>query len=186
MSMPRYRPPRWPTANFLGRRKVPTSRQPTLLGQQALDTLRELQQRQARVPVVGERLAQEAENYMKANRPWKDRTTEARKRLKVEFINLGGTYVLRFSHGVYYGRFLEYRWGGRYSILRPAAAIFTERLRDRLRYLFKRSRGAFSLRQVIDTTSAFNPKTGGDFVHSSIWGPSGRAGRRTQLDEGDE
>ena len=165
--MPRYRPPRWPTANFLStqsRRRPPTS-----LGVAAVDGLRDLQARYSRVPAIGRQLAQEAEDWAKAQAPWKDRTGAARANLSVDFIDYGRVYALRFAHGVYYGRFLEYRWGGRYAILRPAAAIFTSRLRDRLRRLFRRTLGAFSLRQVIDTTSAFEPRTGRTSTRTDLW-----------------
>jgi len=165
--MPRYRPPRWPTANFLSSR---AKRQPpTTLGAAAVDALRDLQQRYNRVPAIGRQAAQEAEDWAKANAPWKDRSGAARANLSVDFIDYGRTYALRFAHGVYYGRFLEYRWGGRYAILRPAANIWVNRLRDRLRRLFRRTVGAFSLRSVIDTTSAFDPRSGKTSTRGDLW-----------------
>jgi hypothetical protein len=164
--MPAYRPPNWPTARFIRSGGTQAARR---LGPAVVQQLADLNQRYERVGQVGRDLAQEAEDYAKRSAPWKDRTGEARRRLSVRFLNLGGAYVLRYAHGVYYGRFLEYRWGGRYAILRPAAAIYTNRLRDRLRRLFRRTVGAFSLRQVIDTSSAFDPRSGKQSTNPSLW-----------------
>ena len=164
--MPGYRPPNWPTARFI---KAGGTRGATALGARMVDQLADLNMRYSRVPAVGRQLAAEAEDYAKREAPWKDRTGAARRSLRVRFLDLGGAYVLQFSHGVYYGRFLEYRWGGRYSILRPAAALFTSRLRDRFRRLFRRSLGAFTLRQVIDTSSAFDPGTQQQSTNASLW-----------------
>jgi len=165
MSMPNYHPPRWPTEGFVTTRAQRNAA--VALG--IADQLRDYQNRVARIPAVGASAAAEAEEYAKRMAPWKDRTGQARRRLKVRFLDRGGVWVLQFSHGVYYGRFLEYRWGGRYAILRPAAQIFVSRLRDRLRRLFRRTVGAFSLRSVIDTSSAFDPRTRRTSRRTNLW-----------------
>lgn len=164
--MPGYRPPRWPTQRFL---RAGGTQSATRLGAAVVDQLADLNARYARVPAIGQALANEAEAYAKRAAPWKDRTGAARAALEVNFLQRGRVYILQFAHGVYYGRFLEYRWGGRYAILRPTAAIYTSRLRDRLRRLFRRAAGAFSLRQVIDTSNAFDPRTGQSSTSPGLW-----------------
>ncbi|MBO7695442.1 MAG: hypothetical protein J6T10_22685 [Methanobrevibacter sp.] len=55
----------------------------------------------------------ELEEYMKRNAPWNDRTGEARRNLKAEFIDdftpdRFKEFSIKLSHGVSYGVFLEY------------------------------------------------------------------------------
>lgn len=61
------------------------------------------------------------ESYAKMNRPWTDRTSNARQGLwsKAFTVNDGDTVVIILSHGVYYGRFLELSNAGRYAIIMP-------------------------------------------------------------------
>lgn len=164
--MPSYRPPRWPTKGFVQARG---QRAANALGGNANRVLDDINVRRQRIRLAGNDIAGQAEAYAKNNAPWKDRSGAARAGLQVRFLNFGDTYVLRYAHSVFYGRYLEYRNGGRYAILRPTSQIYTPRLRDRLRRIFRRVIGAFSLRSVIDTSSAFDPKTGTDSTRSGLW-----------------
>lgn len=68
-------------------------------------------------------LEQEAENleqYMKQNRPWTDRTGNARAGLSAKAYNSGSSYMeIVLSHSVYYGVYLEYSMEKRYAIIYP-------------------------------------------------------------------
>jgi len=60
------------------------------------------------------------ENYGKANRPWTDRTGNARRGLTAE-ARLRGSKELSilFYHTMWYGKDLELDRGGKYAILAP-------------------------------------------------------------------
>lgn len=68
-------------------------------------------------------LAADMEAYAKANAPWQDRTGLARSSLKGYYGAYGSakgkTYYAALKHGdnVYYGIYLEVRWGGRWGIV---------------------------------------------------------------------
>ena len=68
-------------------------------------------------------LAQEAESleaYMKLNRPWTDRTGNARAGLKAEVEGVGTDKPsIVLSHSVYYGVYLEYAMERRFAIINP-------------------------------------------------------------------
>lgn len=60
------------------------------------------------------------EDYMKLNRPWTDRTGNARDGLRANVNYYGGDYVsIVLSHGVYYGVYLEYAMEKRFAIINP-------------------------------------------------------------------
>lgn len=60
------------------------------------------------------------EDYMKLNRPWTDRTGNARDGLRADVNYYGGDYVsIVLSHGVYYGVYLEYAMEKRFAIINP-------------------------------------------------------------------
>jgi hypothetical protein len=82
--------------------------------------------------------AGEAEGYMKNNAPWKDRTGVARANLHSKVIIDKDNIVIRLSHGVEYGVYLEYAHGGKYAILNPTARLYKEKLIRSLNSLFKR------------------------------------------------
>lgn len=64
--------------------------------------------------------AQNLEDYMKLNRPWTDRTGNARAGLRADVNYYGGDYVsITLSHGVYYGVYLEYAMEKRFAIINP-------------------------------------------------------------------
>lgn len=64
-------------------------------------------------------LTMEAE--MKANRPWMDRTGNARRALHCNVVHdeESKTLTIVASHGVEYGVFLEYANSGKFAILKP-------------------------------------------------------------------
>ena len=47
------------------------------------------------------------ENYAKKNRPWTDRTAQARQRLKSSYKIMPFGYRIQLQHGVSYGKYLE-------------------------------------------------------------------------------
>ena len=63
------------------------------------------------------------ESYAKQNRPWTDRTGQARQRLTgyVEDIPVG--FRINIAHGVDYGIWLEYAHEMKYAILEPTVRI---------------------------------------------------------------
>lgn len=72
-----------------------------------------------------EESAEELRAYMRLNRPWKDRTHNARLSLDAKVENpREGYYRIALRHGVYYGYYLEHGVEGRnrpYPILEPTA-----------------------------------------------------------------
>lgn len=82
-----------------------------------------------------------AENYMRTNAPWTDRTTNARNALyaRAESDAVGdhsGTHSLLLAHGVSYGIFLETMQSGRYGIIVPAWIHTSDELWKMLSKLF--------------------------------------------------
>ena len=63
-------------------------------------------------------IAPKLQSDAKTNRPWTDRTGNARRGLQ-SYVVTPDDIVIRLIHGVYYGIFLEFRGAGRYSIIRP-------------------------------------------------------------------
>ena len=63
--------------------------------------------------------AQKMESYAKEHRPWKDRTGNARQRLKGSWKKVDKGYQIEIAHGVNYGVWLEVRHERRYAILKP-------------------------------------------------------------------
>lgn len=67
-------------------------------------------------------LAPKIAAWMKENRPWTDRTGFAKLMLDCA-VSRPSAEIVRltlYNNKPYYGKYLEGRWGGRYSILRPA------------------------------------------------------------------
>lgn len=89
--------------------------------------------------IVGEtqRTALEMENYAKDNRPWTDRTGEARRRLYAVAETSVKDIKIRHGHGVEYGVNLETSHGGKYRIIAPTVeryrTIWIKNLKDTLR-----------------------------------------------------
>lgn len=62
-------------------------------------------------------VSDEARTYMKVAHPWTNRTGDAEAGLDVQ-VDIGGdTMMMTLSHGVYYGIYLEYRWGGKWGVI---------------------------------------------------------------------
>lgn len=60
-----------------------------------------------------------AQEYMKSERPWQDRTTNAREGLGFSVEENPVRPVVHLFHSVSYGEYLELRWGGEYAIIMP-------------------------------------------------------------------
>lgn len=75
------------------------------------DLLSNLAQSQARfkasMGLYAENSSKKLENYAKQNKPWKDRTHDARNRLTGDWKWQGNKIVISLSHGVDYGIYLE-------------------------------------------------------------------------------
>lgn len=69
--------------------------------------------------------AEDLERYMKANRPWQDRTGAARAGLsaKVTSSKMNFEQTIELSHGVPYGVYLEYGMERRFAIIEPTMRI---------------------------------------------------------------
>jgi len=67
-----------------------------------------------------------AENYMKTNAPWTDRTTNARNGLAARYtgVNDKGEHELLLFHQVDYGIWLEVKNDGKYAIILPTVKEF--------------------------------------------------------------
>lgn len=74
------------------------------------------------------RAAEMVETYMKANRPWTDRTGDARRGLWSKAWRDGKVFVLAMGHGVHYGIWLEHMQNGRFAIVIPTRSVFAPRL----------------------------------------------------------
>ena len=68
---------------------------------------------------------EEWESYMKDNRPWQDRTGNARAGLygKVSRSTKGYRQTIELGHSVYYGVYLEYAMERRFAIIEPTIRI---------------------------------------------------------------
>lgn len=64
-------------------------------------------------------IAPKLEAYAKANRPWTDRTGNARRGLNARSTASAKEIVVTLAHAVYYGVYLEKNQGGKYAILLP-------------------------------------------------------------------
>lgn len=74
-----------------------------------------------------------AENWMKANAPWTDRTTNARNGLSVRYVgSAGGVHTMVMFHSVDYGIWLEVAHEGTYAIIDPAVQEWGPRVMNDL------------------------------------------------------
>lgn len=69
--------------------------------------------------------AEDLEKYMKANRPWHDRTGAARAGLSARVTSSKMNYVqtITLAHGVPYGIYLEQAMEKRFAIIEPTMRI---------------------------------------------------------------
>jgi hypothetical protein len=85
-----------------------------------------------------ENLAIEAEDYMKENASWNDRTGAARDGLQAIAVHNGMDSTLWLSHGssIFYGLWLEL---GPFAIVQPTYVIYGAKVMDELRQVLARS-----------------------------------------------
>ena len=77
--------------------------------------------------------APQAENWMKDNAPWTDRTGNARQGLNAQaFLGMWRVWMM-LDHGVDYGKYLEFKHAGRFAIVAPAVDVFYARVMTRIR-----------------------------------------------------
>lgn len=74
----------------------------------------------------------EAQNNMRANRPWQDETGNAKRGLHTQVSQAGEEIVLFFIHGAEYGIHLELGRGGRYAVVWPTLTATIPRLKKAL------------------------------------------------------
>lgn len=68
-------------------------------------------------------VAPKLEAHMKNNATWTDRTGAARNGLGAQVVYGGNKVAIVLFHSVSYGVYLETRWGGKYSIIRPTLSV---------------------------------------------------------------
>lgn len=87
--------------------------------------------------MVAEYWAAKLEGYAKENRPWTDRTSNARAGLHgfVEELSQD-TVALYLSHGMDYGKHLELKYQGRYAIIMPTLRAHYGEIMKMLREVF--------------------------------------------------
>lgn len=71
--------------------------------------------------IYGDSAAKKIEASAKMNRPWTDRTGEARRTITAFAKHASNRSKIRITlqDGVYYGKYLEYCNGGKYAIIEP-------------------------------------------------------------------
>lgn len=80
-----------------------------------------------------------AENYMKVNAPWKDRTTNARNGLAARYVGSEkSVHEMVLFHQVDYGIWLEIRNDGEYAIILPTVQHFGAKCMEDLVHILDR------------------------------------------------
>lgn len=82
-----------------------------------------------------ERLANEMVTWAKVNAPWTDRTTDARNELQAAVVwQDEDHFTIMLGHGaqIYYGIWLEVRWGGKFAIILPTVEHFAPQIAGRI------------------------------------------------------
>ncbi len=87
-----------------------------------------------------QRQAVAAENWMKGNAPWTDRTGNARNGLSAQAVSQGSSHAIDLLHQVPYGLWLEVRFEGRNAIIEPALTEFGPRVMQALNGTMERLR----------------------------------------------
>lgn len=77
----------------------------------------------AAVRIYAETQAKALEGHAKQNRPWTDRTGDARKRLTGYVTDIPKGYRINLAHGVDYGIWLELAMEKKYAILEPTIRL---------------------------------------------------------------
>lgn len=78
---------------------------------------------QTAVLMFAETEAIKLESDMKTNRPWTDRTSAAKQRLKANAYRLNKSVRIELSHGVDYGIWLELANEKRFAIIEPTIRL---------------------------------------------------------------
>lgn len=94
----------------------------------------------AYIGAIVDYVATSTEGWMKQNAPWTDRTSNARNGLRARPGHAKKRHWIYLAHGVAYGIWLEIRWAGRYSILKPGKDYATEQIQRMLQGLLDRMR----------------------------------------------
>lgn len=79
--------------------------------------------RPAAIRMYAETQASRLEGHAKENRPWTDRTGDARKRLTGYVTDIPTGYRINLAHGVDYGIWLELAHEKRFAILEPTIRL---------------------------------------------------------------
>lgn len=93
----------------------------------------------AAVKAVADYIATQAQNDMRTNAPWVDRTGNARNALFSYAEQAAGDVVsIYLSHGsaIYYGRYLELNYAGKYAIIVPTLQRILPQLEAMLKKIF--------------------------------------------------
>lgn len=92
----------------------------------------------AALQAYGDSVGKELESYAKSNRPWSDRTGDARKALKGSSESISKEIVrCSIEHGVSYGIYLEMKNERRYAILEPTVKAVAPKAISGLDKIFK-------------------------------------------------
>ncbi len=91
----------------------------------------------AALALYGDSVAKDMEAYAKTNRPWTDRSSSARDRLKGDSQTMGTMVRCSISHGVDYGIYLEMCNEGRYRVLKPTIDAIAPKAIKGLDRIFK-------------------------------------------------
>lgn len=93
----------------------------------------------AAVKAVADYIATQAQNDMRTNAPWVDRTGNARSAL-FSYAEMASKDVVSIflSHGsaIYYGRYLELNYAGKYAIIVPTLQRILPQLEAMLKKIF--------------------------------------------------
>lgn len=79
-----------------------------------------------------DRIAEDMEEWARANAPWEDQSGDARSTLQGSAEHDEDRHVstATISHGVDYGVWLETRFGGRFAVILPTIMVFAGRLAE--------------------------------------------------------
>lgn len=72
--------------------------------------------------IIAEKVAGDAQDYMRSEAKWTDRTGNARNGLFAKAFNEPGNHVVVIYHTVNYGIWLEVRFSGKNAIIDPTLA----------------------------------------------------------------
>lgn len=85
---------------------------------------------------AADKLKDEMVAYAQENAPWEDRTGDARRELQGAVVwQDEENFTIFLGHGaeIYYGIWLEVRWGGKYAIIVPTIQHFAPLVGERIR-----------------------------------------------------